>query len=57
MDCASEESDIRRALEGIAGLRDLRFHLSERSLRIDGSPEALDAAVRSEEHTSELQSH
>jgi len=45
MDCASEESDIRRALEGIAGLRGLRFHLSERSLRIDGSPEALDAAV------------
>ena len=45
MDCASEESDIRRALEGIAGLRGLRFHLSERSLRIDGSPQALDAAV------------
>ena len=45
MDCASEESDIRRAVEGIAQIRALGFRLGERSLRIDASDEAVDEAV------------
>ena len=45
MDCASEESEIRRAVEGIPGLIGLRFQLGERSLRIDGDPQAAIAAV------------
>jgi len=45
MDCASEESEIRRAVEGIPGLLGLRFQLGERSLRIDGEPQAAFAAV------------
>ena len=45
MDCASEESEIRRAVEGIPGILGLRFQLGERSLRIDGDPQAaLEAA-------------
>ncbi len=47
MDCASEESEIRRALEGVAGIRGLQFNLGDRELTIaaDGSalPQALDA--------------
>ena len=34
MDCASEESEIRRAVEGVPGVLGLRFQLGERSLRI-----------------------
>jgi Cd2+/Zn2+-exporting ATPase len=49
MDCAVEESDIRRALEPIAGVKALRFRLGERTMAIttdDGVlPEAL-AAIR-----------
>ncbi len=45
MDCASEESEIRRAVEGIPGVLGLRFQLGERSLRIDGEPKAALAAV------------
>src|SRR5574343_108051 len=45
MDCAAEESEIRRAVEGIPGLVGLRFQLGERSLRIDGDPQAAIAAV------------
>ena len=45
MDCASEESEIRRAVEGIPGVLGLRFQLGERSLRIDGQPAAALAAV------------
>ncbi len=45
MDCAAEEADIRRALDGIAGVRALRFSLGERTLKIDAAPDALDAAV------------
>ena len=45
MDCAAEESEIRRAVEGIPGLIGLRFQLGERSLRIDGEPQAALAAV------------
>ncbi|MFH0133185.1 heavy metal translocating P-type ATPase [Variovorax sp. VaC1] len=49
MDCAVEESEIRRALEPIAGVKALRFRLGERTMAIttdDGVlPEAL-AAIR-----------
>lgn len=49
MDCAVEESEIRRALEPVAGVRALRFRLGERTMAItteDGAlPEAL-AAIR-----------
>ncbi|MBQ0960371.1 heavy metal translocating P-type ATPase [Ideonella sp. 4Y11] len=45
MDCAAEESEIRRAVEGIPGLTGLRFQLGERSLRIDGQPQAALSAV------------
>ncbi|NVM91377.1 Cd2+/Zn2+-exporting ATPase [Variovorax sp. SG517] len=49
MDCAVEESEIRRALEPIAGVKALRFRLGERTMAIttdDGVlPDAL-AAIR-----------
>ena len=49
MDCAVEESEIRRALEPIPGVKALRFRLGERTMAIttdDGAlPEAL-AAIR-----------
>ena len=45
MDCASEESEIRRALDGIGGIRSLNFRLGERSLRIDAAPAVTDQAV------------
>ncbi|KQX23149.1 heavy metal translocating P-type ATPase [Variovorax sp. Root434] len=49
MDCAVEESEIRRALEPVAGVKGLRFRLGERTLAIttdDGVlPQAL-AAIR-----------
>ncbi len=49
MDCAVEESEIRRALEPVAGVKALRFRLGERTMAItteDGAlPEAL-AAIR-----------
>ncbi|WP_438998038.1 heavy metal translocating P-type ATPase [Variovorax beijingensis] len=50
MDCAVEESEIRRALEPVAGVRALRFRLGERTMAItadDGAlPGALDAIRR-----------
>ncbi|MDM0009619.1 heavy metal translocating P-type ATPase [Variovorax sp. J22G73] len=49
MDCAVEESEIRRALEPVAGVKALRFRLGERTMAIttdEGAlPEAL-AAIR-----------
>ena len=49
MDCAAEESEIRRALEPISGVRGLGFQLGARTLTIDAPesaiPEAL-AAIR-----------
>jgi Cd2+/Zn2+-exporting ATPase len=50
MDCATEENQIRQALEGVPGLRGLSFQLSARTLRINASstvvPLALDAIRR-----------
>ena len=45
MDCASEESEIRRVLDGFTGIRALSFRLGERSLRIDATGEVSEAAV------------
>lgn len=45
MDCASEESEIRRALEPVAGIKSLSFKLGERSLRIDAEASAVEQAV------------
>jgi len=47
MDCAVEESEIRRALEPVAGVKGLRFRLGERTMAIMADdvalPHALDA--------------
>ena len=45
MDCPNEENDIRRAVAGIEGIRSLRFQLSARTVSIDATTEALDAAL------------
>jgi Cd2+/Zn2+-exporting ATPase len=46
MDCMTEESEIRRALDGVAGVRGLRFQLGQRTLAIDAAAAAsLDAAL------------
>ncbi|SEA79452.1 cation-translocating P-type ATPase [Variovorax sp. YR216] len=45
MDCSAEESDIRRAVEPIAGIRGLHFQLGQRTLRIDGTPGAVALAL------------
>ena len=45
MDCASEESEIRRSLDPLPGIRGLGFVLIERTLRIDADAEALPDAL------------
>jgi Cd2+/Zn2+-exporting ATPase len=45
MDCAAEESEIRRAVEGIRGIRALTFQLGQRSLALDAPGPAVDLAV------------
>jgi len=45
MDCSAEESDIRRIVEPIAGIRGLHFQLGQRRLRIDGAPGAIPHAL------------
>ena len=45
MDCAMEESDIRRALAAVPGIRSLKFQLVARTLTIDAPGDALAAAV------------
>jgi Zn2+/Cd2+-exporting ATPase len=45
MDCGAEESEIRRAVEPIAGVRGLHFQLGLRLLRIDAHDEALALAL------------
>ena len=49
MDCAAEESEIRRAVDPIAGIRHLRFDLGRRLLDLSGTPDAIaqaEAAMR-----------
>lgn len=45
MDCASEESEIRRALDGMAGIRGLQFNLGDRELTIAAEDHALRLAL------------
>ncbi|TFZ04602.1 heavy metal translocating P-type ATPase [Ramlibacter rhizophilus] len=45
MDCSSEESEIRRALEKVAGVRSLGFQLGARQLRIDADAAAFAPAL------------
>ena len=45
MDCSAEEAEIRRALEGLSGIRSLGFSLGARTLRIDAEPGALEPAL------------
>ena len=45
MDCASEESEIRRALDGVAGIRGLQFNLGDRELAIAAEDHALRVAL------------
>ena len=45
MDCASEESETCRGLDGVDGIRSLSFRLGERSLRIDAAPAVTEQAV------------
>jgi Zn2+/Cd2+-exporting ATPase len=45
MDCAAEESEIRRALEPIVGIQSLRFQLTARTLDIDAASEIIQEAV------------
>lgn len=46
MDCASEESEIRRAVDGIPGIDALRFDLGARVLTISGSSTAIPDALK-----------
>ena len=46
MDCAAEESDIRRALDAVPGIRSLNFQLVARTLTIDAPGQAIEQAVR-----------
>ncbi len=45
MDCANEESEIRRALEPVPGIRSLGFQLGARTLTIDADAVAVEAAL------------
>ncbi|MBC7444965.1 MAG: cation-transporting P-type ATPase, partial [Polaromonas sp.] len=45
MDCSAEESEIRQALEPIAGIRSLGFQLAARTLRIDAAQAAYPLAL------------
>ena len=45
MDCAVEESEIRRALDGIAGIRSLSFNLGQRTLTLDAPAPAIEQAL------------
>ena len=45
MDCANEESEIRRALEAVPGIRSLGFQLGARTLTIDADASAMHAAL------------
>ncbi len=45
MDCSAEESEIRQALEPIAGIHSLGFQLGDRTLNIDSTEEALSLAL------------
>ena len=45
MDCSSEESEIRRATQNIAGIRAMTFQLGQRTWAIDAPPASIEEAV------------
>jgi Cd2+/Zn2+-exporting ATPase len=45
MDCASEESEIRRAVESISGIRAMTFQLGQRTMAIDATQDAIERAL------------
>src|SRR3546814_14435438 len=45
MDCSAEESEIRRALEPVTGIRSLGFQLGARTLVIDAPTDVLPLAL------------
>ena len=45
MDCASEESEIRRAVAGITGIRSMTFQLGERTIALDAAPAVVEQAL------------
>ncbi len=45
MDCAAEESEIRRALDGLPGIRGVRFQLGQRLLTLDADGLAIAPAL------------
>ena len=45
LDCAAEEAEIRKALDSIADIRSLRFHLSTRRLEVTSTDVALGEAI------------
>ena len=45
MDCAVEESDIRRALDKVEGIRSLNFQLGDRTVAINAPDEVMPAAL------------
>ena len=45
MDCASEESEIRRAVEHLADIRAMTFQLGQRTMAIDAPPACVEQAV------------
>jgi len=45
MDCSAEESEIRRALEPIVGIRSLNFQFAARTLAIDADESAVQPAL------------
>ena len=47
MDCATEEAEIRKALDRLEGIRSLRFQLTARTVEITGSEAGLAQAVES----------
>lgn len=46
MDCPTEEGQIRRALEGISGVRRLQFNLPARMLSVDAPESAKDSIIQ-----------
>jgi Cd2+/Zn2+-exporting ATPase len=45
MDCAAEEAEIRRTLDGMPGIRGLRFQLGQRVLTIDADESSIAPAL------------
>ena len=59
MSCAACQTRVEKAVNAVDGVDSCAVSLLTNSMGVEGSarPEDIIAAVRSEEHTSELQSH